>query len=688
MALHLPALSQSKPPANVPPASPQQTPPTTESNTPPQTEPSTPAQTEPQNQTIASAQNPAPLKEMSLEQLGNIQVTTVSKEPEEVWKTPAAVYVITQEDIRRSGYTSIPDILRLAPGVIVAQNDSNRWAIGIRGFNDILSRSVLVLIDGRSVYTPFLGGVHWAIQDLLISDIERIEVIRGPGGSIWGANAVNGVINVITKNARDTHGPRVQLAGGSVEQGRASFRYGAAASSELDYRIYGKWFTRGEQYHFDNGNFDDWRSGQGGMRFDWNPTAEDQVMVSGDIYKTITGERANISFFVPPSVRVIDGRLDLSGGNVVANWTRRFAGGSQLQLQSYYDRTNRIGPNFNELRQTVDVDFNHNVAINKRNTFSYGAGARVSPSRFTMVVPTLNFEPNEHTHSLYSGFLQDEMWIVPEKLSITAGLKFEHNSYTGPEFLPSARILWRPSSKQSLWAAFSRTVRTPTRFERDLDLTSFVSSVGPTFSRFLGKPIESETLVGYEAGYRQLIVPSFYLDLAGFFYQYDKLAEIGNPTPSVQTTSIPHNLLTFPFVNGIEGTGRGFEITPDWKPSSHWQLKGSYSYLRLFLETDPATSLSLLRDIYAGSAPHHQARIQSRINLPRGFEFDQTYRFVGEMPIKNVPKYHTVDVRFAWNINDLLELSVVGQNLLQPHHLEFSPVGIRRSAYAQLRIGR
>ena len=368
------------------------------------------------------------LTHLSLEQLGNTEVTSVSKEPVKITLTPAAVYVITQEDIRRSGASSLPELLRLVPGVEVARIDSSKWSLGVRGFGSRLSRAVLVLIDGRSVYTPLFAGVYWDVQDTLLREIDRIEVIRGPGGTIWGANAVNAVINIITKRARDTHGTLFSLGGGNVDQGFASFRYGAGDSQNFDYRIYGKTFTRGPEFHSDQGRFDDWRMGQAGFRTDWNPNQRDSFTFQGDVYKGEAGERVGITNYSPPSTTTVEQNAHLTGGNLLARWKRVLGEGSDLQVQAYYDRTQRMEASFGETRDTFDLDFLHHLTWQRQDVL-WGAGARFSPGSFTQAVPTVLFTPHV-TDKLYSAFVQDQIAIVNNRLWLTLGSKFLHNNFS------------------------------------------------------------------------------------------------------------------------------------------------------------------------------------------------------------------------------------------------------------------
>jgi iron complex outermembrane receptor protein len=643
-------------------------------------------------QQVAAGPRPVPaLKNLALEELANLEVITTSKQPERIIDSPSAVYVITAEDIRRSGALTIPDALRLAPGVIVNQSDSDRWAVGIRGFADIFSRSVLVMIDGRSAYTPLVGGVHWAIQDVLLADIDRIEVIRGPGGSIWGANSVNGVINIITRTAGDTAGLRLTGATGSIEHGRAAARFGGSLGGTLDYRVYGKAFTRGGQYHPDGAEFDQWRAGQAGFRTDWRPSGKDNVTLSGDVYRNEAGERAEVSFFSPPSIQTIDGTLNLTGSNLLGRWERQYAGGTRTRLQGYWDRTNRDGFTFGELRNTFDLDFNARLAPIRRHGIAFGAGARFSPSRVTQVVPSLNFLPNEKTNTLASIFGQDDFSVIPKRLMISAGLKLEHNNYTGAEVLPSARVLWTPSSEQSVWAAVTRSVRTPSRFERDLSFQVLIDPATPVYIGVNGNSeFQSETVRAVEGGYRRLVTGNFYVDFAAFHNWYEGLSALAPPNTPAPLTPAPFVLVPLTFQNAVDGTTSGFEITPDWKPLPNWQLKGSYSYLRLAVHDENGFAGAAAGSGYAGMSPHHQVRVQSRIDLPGRFEVDQSYRYVSALTRWSLPAYHAVDARLGWHPTGMIEISVAGQNLFDPHHSEFgdNPVEIRRSFYVQAVVKR
>lgn len=633
------------------------------------------------------------LSNLNLAQLGNVKVTSVSKEPEEVWRTPAAIYVITAEDIRRSGATSIPEALRLAPGVDVARIDSDHWAIGVRGFESAFSKSVLVLIDGRSVYTPLFGGVYWDVQDVPLDDVERIEVIRGPGGTIWGANAVNAVINIITKTAKETHGGLLSLGGGNVDQGTGEFRYGGGNGKGFDYRIYGAGFNRGPELHSDGDPFDRWENGQAGFRTDWETKSRGALTIEGDMYRGSDGERVDIASYSPPAQYAVDGMDRVSGGNLLAHWKKRLGNGSDVQVRAYYDRTSRLSPQFGEVRNTFDTDFLYHMTLPHQEDFLWGIGARFSPSTITQVVPTVNFTPHHMQDNLYTAFVQDEIPLAPNRVWLTVGSKLVHDIYTGFEVEPTARILWMPGPRKTFWAAITRSVRTPARLDEDLDLTGFVTATPlPIFVRIADNgQFFSEQLTGYEAGYRSLVRPRLYVDFEAFHNDYNYLESIGAESIAFEDSPPPLRfVIQVPFANGVMGRSDGFEVAPDWKVNKWWELKGSVAYVHFDFWRKPGSRDLNTVQLYEGSSPGFQASAQSFFNLPRHFEFDQSFRYVGALPDLSVPAYETADVHLGWRPNPHVEFSLSGQNLLQASHIEFAdqdpglPVAIKRSAYGKV----
>ena len=644
---------------------------------------------------------PSALKKLTLEQLSQIEVTSPSKEPTPALRSPVAIYVITGEDIRRSGVTTIPDALRLAPGVEVAQIDASKWSIGIRGFGTRLSRDVLVLIDGRTVYTPLFAGTYWEVQDTLLEDIDRIEVIRGPGGTIWGPNAVDGVINIITKSSKDTQGAYASAGGGNEEQGFFNSRYGGDDGNGLTWRVYGKGFTRGPDDHPDGDNFDAWRGVQGGFRMDWTSGPHDAFTLQGDAYKQEDGERVSATNYTPPSTGNVDGYEQLSGGNVLFKWKRTISDGNDFQLQVYYDRTNRLEPNLGDNRDTVDVDFLERTKLGTRQELLYGVGAQVSAGRFDEVTTGLVFFPLHQTDYLFSAFLEDDIDVIDRKLMLTLGSKVLRTNYTGFNAEPSVRLMWTPSEQQTWWISYTHALRTPSDAEEDFYLSSLIGSANgtPVFARFNANPqFAPEQLNAYEAGYRRLIGKGVYLDLAAFFNHYhDLFSEDITGGYSLETTlpypaPVPpptYLLLPAQFQNDLYGTTYGGEIAPEWQPARFWSLRGSYSFLRMSLKQAPTTSLGLGPTSDQGSSPQHEVSLDSAFDISPKLQLDLIYRFVSALPYQGVSGYSTGDARIGYRMSRHVGLSLVGENLFQPSHVEYigdpgGPVGIRRSVYASL----
>jgi iron complex outermembrane recepter protein len=630
------------------------------------------------------------LAHLSLEQLGSIEVTTVSKEPMKLSQTPAAIYVITQEDIRRSGATSIPEALRLAPGVEVARMDSVKWAIGIRGFESRLSRAVLVLIDGRSVYSPLFHGVYWEVQDTLLEDIDRIEVIRGPGGTIWGANAVNGVINIITKNSKETHGSIANIGSGNVDMGLSSFRYGDGNGKNFNYRVYGKGIYRGSAFHPDGNDFDDWWRTQIGFRSDWGISSRDALTIQGDLYDGRAGESTLITSVIPPTLFVEDKDAELFGGNVVAHWRRDLGDGSDFQLQTYYDRVNRYEAQQAELRDTFDVDFVHHLALPRGNDFLWGLEARVSDGRTPVVVPTYVFTPSQRTDQLYSAFVQDQIPLIRERLALIAGSKILHSAYVGFDAEPSGRLLWTPTAHQTIWAAVTRAVRTPSDVDESLEVTKLQSTAPLTFTETNGNgKFISEDMLGYEAGYRNLVTKKFSIDLAAFYNNYDHLSSTEPGTPFTEISPAPALVLPFIRGNGLLGNTSGVEVTPDWRPKPWWRLAASYSFLQMELGTRRSSLDTTTVNATDGASPRHQVLLQSFVNLPKNVEINLAGRYISVLPAQSVAGYGTGDAELGWHPKKHISFSVTGQNLAQPHHPEYGGdpgplVGVRRSAYGTI----
>jgi iron complex outermembrane receptor protein len=638
----------------------------------------------------------ADLTELSLEELMNVEVTSVAKKAQPLSGAAAAVYVITQEDIRRSGATSIAEAIRMAPGVDVARFDSNKWAISARGFNTLFSNKLLVLIDGRTVYTPLFAGVFWDVQDTLLEDIERIEVIRGPGGTLWGANAVNGVINIITKHAKDTQGGLLTGGGGTEERGFGAARYGVSLGNGVFVRAYAKYFDRSS---FETATGDDaadeWDVGRGGFRLDWEPNGYNGVTVQGDVYSGDTGRTIAVSSPAPPFRDLVDDEDEVRGGNILGRWRHDFAPRSVMTLQLYYDRTERTLSLFSEHRDTVDLDWQHRFALGERQEFVWGLGYRFTTDgiRDSFMV---SFDPSGRDLDLYSAFVQDEITLFPETLRLTVGSKFEHNDFTGFEFQPSGRLLWTPHARHAIWGAISRAVRTPSRGETDLRFNSAVIPAPDgtlTYVSLFGNPqLDSEELLAYELGYRLQPTPRIYVDLAGFYNDYDDLRVTVRGTPLPESSpSPPHVVVPLQTVSGSRGEAYGVEIAAHWNVFDQWKLAGSYTWFDLDLYSD-AGPLAQNASGVEGDSPHNQVNLRSFLDLPGRVELDAMVYYVDNLPNQNVSSYFRTDVRLGWRATDRIDLSLVGQNLNDGRHPEFGgeisgsqASQVPRGGYAQIR---
>lgn len=640
---------------------------------------------------VSLAQEPtaSSLKQLSLEELSQVQLSSLKKEPVNAFQTPAGITVLTAADIRRSGAATIPELLRLVPGLQVAQMDSSKWAVGSRGFQGRLSKATLVLIDGRSVYTPLFAGTYWEAQDTLLEDIDRIEVIRGPGGTIWGSNAVNGVINIVTKNARQTHGMLVSAGGGNVRQGFLNWRYGGG-DEIFSYRVYGKGSTNGPQNHSVGADFDDWRMGQAGFRADWKPNTRDVVTLQGDAYGNEAGAQLAINSYTPPFRSVIQKNGFFSGQNIMTAWQRVFNSGSDIQLRSYYDRVDRQDLQYREVRHTFDIDFIHHIPFD-RHQFGWGVGARISPATFFQTAETVDFLPHDQVYRIFSGYLQDDLSLVPNKLTLTLGTKFEHTSFSGFNYQPSVRIAWTPDSRHTVWGAVTRAIRTASRVEEGFRFTAFRGQTDqPQFLRLIGDGgFQLEQLMGYEAGYRNANRIGF-ISLAAFHNRYSDLLSIEQRPPVTETDPGPtRTVLPIELRNGVSATSSGGELSSLVDLREGWRLRNSYSLLLLDAKRQPGSTDSATPTQLEGDTPAHKIVVQSFLDLPKKVEFDVAFRYISSVPRFRVPQYATADVRVGRTLGERLELSLVVKNLFQPSHAEYGDipgglVGIKRSAFLQL----
>jgi iron complex outermembrane recepter protein len=617
----------------------------------------------------ASEGAPSRLSDLDLEQLLQVEVVSVSRRSERASEAAAAISVITGEDIRRSGATSIPEALRLAPGVEVSRIDANKWAIGIRGFQSRLARSTLVLVDGRSVYTPLFAGTYWENQDVLLEDIERIEVIRGPGGTQWGANAVNGVINIITRPAADTQGRLVSAIAGTHERSLAG-RVGGALD-DGHYRAWAKQFYRDGGDRPDNPGFDDWQMGRAGFRVDREPSPRDTLTLQGDAYQGESGQRTAITTFSPPATFVRQGDADLVGASLRGRWSRALDPGRELAVQAWYDRSDRRELSFEETRDTFDVDAQLRLALGADHDLTMGAGYRVSRGDFSGL-PTVRFIPARYTEQLFSAFVQDE-WRLGERTRLIAGTKVEHNDYSGFEWQPTVRAAWTPAEGQTLWSAVSRAVRTPSRIEAHLEIDALVDPGPPLFARYIGDGnFDPEELTALEAGWRARVTQALNADLAVFHNRYRNLLSVEPGAVFAESDPAPaHFVLPIYLRNRLRGTVQGLEAAADWVVRDGWRLRLSHSVLIMDLEAEPGSGDTTTVRGNEGSSPHHQSLLRSAFNLGHGIEVDLQLRHVADLPAQGVPSYTAFDARIGWQATPELALSLMGSNLLDRSHPEF-----------------
>ncbi len=603
---------------------------------------------------------PAALKALSLEELSQIEVTSAGRKVEPLSRVAAAVYVITQEEIHRTGVRNIPEALRLATGLEVAMFNNGSWPISARGFNTTSANKLQVFMDGRSLYSPLFGGVFWDMQNAVIEDIDRIEVIRGPGATLWGGNAVNAVINIITKSAKDTLGGLFVAGGGVAERGFVTLRYGGAVGEHTAYRVYGNFFNRDSLRLLTGADAKDPNQiGQGGFRVDTSITPADQLTVQGDVYSGEAGilNRADIA---------------IHGGNLLTRWKHQLRNGSDLQVQSYYDRTTRRVPNqVDEARNTYDVDAQHHFHAGERHDVVWGMGYRAS-NNMAKPQTVLFFEPSGRHLALFNIFGQDEI-ALSETVHLTLGAKFENQTFAGWNVQPSARLSWTPNTHHSYWGAISRAVRLPTQFDRDLRIRALNSAIVLIRGDAGFQP---ERLTAYELGYRVIPLPQISLDIATYYNRYDRLRS--------QELSTGGGLPLL-LANRLFGKTFGAEITARYQIQPWWRLTSGYSNLQKRLSVEPgSTDRSGGRQ--EGFDPRNQFSLRSTMDLPHKTALDFWVRHVGALSLASgppVPAYTVFDVRFGWKPVDQFEISLVGRHLPKQGHLEFGPAGelVRRAVY-------
>ncbi|MDB5255549.1 MAG: TonB-dependent receptor [Chitinophagaceae bacterium] len=601
----------------------------------------------------------ADLKKMSLEELMSIEVTSVSKKPEKLSEVASAIQVITQEDIRRSGATCVPEALRLAPNLQVAQLSASAWIISARGFNAAFSNKLLVMIDGRTVYSPLFAGVFWDVQNVLLEDVERIEVISGPGGTLWGANAVNGIINIITKSSKDTKGLYASAATGNFMKDFVSIRFGGKIDSTFSYRAFFQQQDYNNTTLVPNGNenHDQWGFVQGGFRTDWQASKSNALMLQGNLYES-TQQTA-------PEKSITNGQ------NALARWTHDFSEKSSLTLQGYFDRTWRrdVPSTIKDQLETYDIDLQHRFALGKHHRIIWGAGYRFMQDKTENSTIYVGLIPANRDMNLYSGFLQYELSVFRNRIKFTIGGKVQDYTFSGSSFLPSARLAWTPNERHTLWTACSYAIRAPSRIDVDYYLPTF--PLPPTIPHVEGGPnFTSEKVTACEIGYRVQPATNLSLSLAMFYNKYDDLYSV-EALPGTQVYQIQ---------NGTEGYSDGIEFSGRYQPFKRWKLRGGYTYFHKELRNKPNRTYDYSA---LGNDPQDQFLLQSILDLPWHFQADITARYAGSRPNPYIVDYFTFDARLAWIFRQF-ELSVVGQNLWQEKHTEYSTTYIPQKFYAKL----
>lgn len=617
------------------------------------------------------------LASLDFEDLLKVELSSVSRKSQKMADTAAAAYVITQEDIRRSGATSIPEALRMAPGLDVARIGSSAWAVSSRGFNGKYANKLLVLMDGRTLYTPMFSGVFWDIQDTLMEDIERIEVIRGPGAAMWGANAVNGVINIITKQAKNTQGSLAVAGAGSAERGFAGFRHGGQSGDDTHYRVYGKGFDReavvdsaGQRTH------DDWRSSQAGFRVDTRLSNDDRLTVQGDAYKMTVGERGySAAVLTAPYSASFIADNQAKGANLLVRWERRLSDQSDFSLQAYYDRVQFNATKLSDVQDTLDVDFQHRLHPNATHDLMWGANLRYIHSS-SEGTPDITFNPANHGYRNVSAFAQDDIALMPERLRLTLGAKLENSHFGGTQFQPNARLLWTPDDETTVWAAVSRASRTPSRGEAESRIALLMvppsAATGNLPMQLATAPnqdLAAEKLIAYEVGYRAQWNPRLSWDIAAFANHYRDLSRWSVGTPGVVMSPVPHLTVPLAYANGATTTRTyGVEMTVDWRALDWLRLEGTYTHLTMSAPPYDGTNPDI-----AGLSPRDQAALRCLMDLNAKTQLDLWLRHVGALGAQKqrVAAYTSLDVRLGWTPQKGLDLALVGQNLLDNRHPEF-----------------
>jgi iron complex outermembrane receptor protein len=628
---------------------------------------------------------------LSPEQLFDAEVVSASRTLENVWDASAAIYVVSTADIERAGVTSIPEALRLVPGVQVARINSAGWAVSVRGFNSPLANKLLVLIDGREIYDPLFSGVYWDVQDTVLEDIDRIEVIRGPGASLWGANAVNGVINIITKPAAETQGALVSATAGAEERGAITARYGGSIADRGHWRLYGRGFDRAGQETLKGADDNSaWQALRAGFRMDLDLDARNALTVQGDAYRSETGQLRGVPTLTAPYSVVARESIDADGGNILARWTREAENGGRLTAQAFLDRTTRDQLPLEYRRTTFDVDTQYELP--KLGWHNFVAGVRYRQTH-DEITPTQIITSASSTHSedSLSVFAQDQI-TLPKSWRLTIGSKFEDNDYTGLEVQPTARLQWNGKDAM-IWGSASRAVRSPSELEREFNVVTGVIPPNPIIPVPVSvelqpnRDFESEVLLAYEVGVRKRW-SSVELDVTAFHNEYDGLEALSLQTPRFALNPL-HVVLPIAATNSTAAWTDGLETTLAWRVDQDFRIALNYSLLSMSLHGPPA-AVAIASQVAETQFPRKQGNVRFQWDVTDRFALDSTFYYMDELPGYGVKSYVRSDLRVAYRLADHLQIEVIGQDLFDQSHREFgSPTdanaaNIQRSIFGRL----
>jgi len=614
--------------------------------------------------------------EMSLEDLMKVEVFSAAKKEQDLFEVSAAISVINREDIRRSGKTTIPEVLRLVPGVQVGRIDANKWGVTIRGFNDRFSNKLLVLIDGRSLYSPLFAGVYWRELDFPLDDIERIEVVRGPGATLWGANAVNGIINIITRRADDTQGLALDARAGNEERGALHVRYGGALGEDAHYRVYA--LGHNQSTSASNAKrqaVDQWDGARGGFRLDWAPSGRDDLFLSADFYRGEAEQTYDVPWSLEaPYRRVFVENSQYKGGHVLARWQRNWSADKDGSFQVYYDRHDLDDIVFSVARNTLDIEGQLN-ARRGRHAWVFGGGYRYNADE-TGGTELSGLRPADLNFGLFSAFVQDDITLVSERLFMTLGAKVEHNDFTDFEIQPNARLLWRLEERQSLWLAASRAVRTPSRSDLHVNFPASIIPGArpddpPSLISFMGNvDFQSENLLALELGYRVQPRETVFVEATSFYNTYTDLRSTQLAQGAVRSDPVEHIYIPITVGNRTEAKTWGFEVEADWQVRRSWRLRGAYTLLKIDVEAPLGDAIGNAAE---GESPEHQLYFGSALDLSQELVLDAGLAYTSELAALDIDRYINLDLRLGWRPLKSVEIALVGQQLLAARRAEFRP---------------